>query len=260
MHVVGGDDLGVGTHRELRERVVARPIERITVIPQLHQNPIPTEPGDELFERVLRGRRTVAHELGGHDPLAAPGSSEPTSARVGRGRRELLEAQLRRTLLAAHLRVADGASQRRVPARTLREDQHVLAMGIGEAGVPSLSVRAHGIRGVPAVAVIPARDSEGQLGAEDGGQTDRACRLGETHHAVEAVVVGDREAGQAEPVGLLGQLLGVARAVEERKIRMAVQLRITRPDHFATLKSATSRTGKGIRTYVRRPLAVSGGW
>ena len=65
---------------------------------------------------------------------------------------------------------------------------------------------------------------EGELGPEDGGDLERLGRLGEADDAVEAVVVGDGERGQAESRRLLHQLLGVRRPVEEAEVRVAVQL------------------------------------
>ena len=68
--------------------------------------------------------------------------------------------------------------------------------------------------------------AECELRTEHRRQTERACRLCEPHDAVEAIVIGERERREPEARGLLGQLLGMTRAVEEREIRMAVQLRI----------------------------------
>ena len=64
---------------------------------------------------------------------------------------------------------------------------------------------------------------EGQLGPEHGGQAQGAGGLGEADHAVEAVVVGDGQGLEAQPGRLLGQGLGLRRAVEERERRVAVQ-------------------------------------
>ena len=96
--------------------------------------------------------------------------------------------------------------QPRVPDRSLREHDQVLAGRIGDP------VRR--LRGAPSVSSAP----------NTVGQAERARRFGEAHHAVEPVVVGDRERGQPEPRRFLDQLLGMARPVEEREIRMTVQL------------------------------------
>ena len=56
------------------------------------------------------------------------------------------------------------------------------------------------------------------------GSADGPGRLGEADDAVEAVVVGEGEGLEAEAGRLLGQLLGVAGAVEEAEVRVAVEL------------------------------------
>ena len=72
--------------------------------------------------------------------------------------------------------------------------------------------------------VVGEARGERDLGAEHGRHADRARRLGEAHHAVEPVVVGEGERLEAEPGGFGGELLGVRRAVEEREVGVAVQL------------------------------------
>ena len=71
-------------------------------------------------------------------------------------------------------------------------------------------------------------EPERQLGAEHRGHAHRPGRLGEAHHAVEAVVVGEGQGLEAEAGRLLGQLLGVAGAVEEAEGGVAVQLGVGR--------------------------------
>jgi hypothetical protein len=63
-----------------------------------------------------------------------------------------------------------------------------------------------------------------ELGPEDRFQLVLPGGLGEADHTIEPVVIGDRQRIEPEPVGLLGQLLGLARAVEEAEIGVAVQL------------------------------------
>ena len=67
-------------------------------------------------------------------------------------------------------------------------------------------------------------DPERQLGAEDRREVVLTRREREAHRAVETVVVGDRQPGQPEARRLLRQLLGVAGAVEEGEVGVAVQL------------------------------------
>src|SRR5437763_1913055 len=66
------------------------------------------------------------------------------------------------------------------------------------------------------------------FGAAGGGQVEFPGGKREAHRAVEAVVVGGREAGQPEPRRLPGPLVRVAGAVEEGEVGVAVQLRIAR--------------------------------
>ena len=66
--------------------------------------------------------------------------------------------------------------------------------------------------------------AQGDLGTEHGRQSDGARRLGEAHHAVETVVIGDRQRLETETRGLLRQLLGMRGTVEEREVGVAVQL------------------------------------
>ena len=65
---------------------------------------------------------------------------------------------------------------------------------------------------------------EGQLGAVDRPQPDRAGGVGELHRAVDAVVVGQRERAVAQLERGGGELLGQRGAVEERVGGVAVEL------------------------------------
>src|SRR3954447_6313618 len=71
-----------------------------------------------------------------------------------------------------------------------------------------------------------ATGMQGQLRTEDGREPVSPGREGEADDAVEAVVVGDRQRRQPEARRLRHQLLWMARPVEEREIRVAVQLRV----------------------------------
>ena len=240
VHVVRRDDLDPDAHRDLCERVVAVTVERIAVIPQLHEHPIPTEGVDQLGQRSLRGCRTVALQCGGHAALATTGEHEPVV--VGRARAVTVHRcpgrvdQLRRRrsgrpLLPRELRLADRLGEAGVSRRALREHDQVLAGGIRHpVGRPNGCV---------------AR-AERQLGAEHCRQRERPGRLCEAHDTVEAVVIGDRERGQIEARRFFGQLLGVAGTVEEREVRMAVQLRVHSP--------GSGFVGRVSRRSLRRPL------
>ena len=104
-------------------------------------------------------------------------------------------------------------------------------MGLGddpaEAGVPlGISgqhdqVGAIGVRH-PGTDMADARSGDGELGTEDGRQTEGPGSLGEADHTVEAVVVGQGQCGQTELNGCGSQLLGVAGPVEEREVGVGV--------------------------------------
>ena len=90
------------------------------------------------------------------------------------------------------------------------------------------------LHGQPAVTLLPAgqhqqvfadrvgdpqlrfRQAEGQFGAVQGAQAGVLRRLGEPDHAVEAVVVGERQRVQAERQRLGDQRLRRGRAVQEQ--------------------------------------------
>ena len=209
MHVVGGNHFGAGAHRELSHCVVARPVEWVAVIPEFDEDPVPAERGHQLFQDVLRSTGSVSHQRRRHHPFPTPRGREPRTARLPRGRQELFDAQLRRALRAAQLCRADRAGQRRVPGRTLRQDQHVFAGRLG----------------------TPARrplDTQGEFRAEHRRQAEWARGFGEPHHAVQPVVIGHGQPRQPQPMRFLGQLLRMARAIEKREVRVAMQLCVSR--------------------------------
>ena len=98
------------------------------------------------------------------------------------------------------------------------------------------------------LAVLRGRQVEGELRPEHGGQPELLRGLGEAHHPVEAVVVGDGQPGQPQPDRLLGQLLRVARAVEEAEVGVAVQLGVLH----------SGRLADELRRLVAGPLAGPG--
>src|SRR5207249_4292569 len=83
--------------------------------------------------------------------------------------------------------------------------------------------------------------------AEHRAQANGACRFGEAHDAVHAVVVGDGQRGEPEAGGLLGQLLGTRRAVEEAEVRVAVE--------FGIRRGRAPRLSGNWRWLIRRAMA-----
>ena len=157
-----------------------------------------------------------ADQRGRHRPLAATGEHQPVVPSTGRRDQvgQLVERRARRALLARELGLADRPGQAGVALRVAGQHEQVALVGAGRRG------RACWAGGRPFAGGRP----EGQLGPEHRGQPEGPGRLGEADHAVEAVVVGERQRLEPEPGRLLGQLLGVRRPVEEAEVGVAVQL------------------------------------
>ncbi len=208
VHVVGGHHPHPGPDRQLGQGIVAGAVEGVAVVPQLHPHPVAAEALDEAAELARRRRGPLVLERLRHRPLAAPGEEEGNGTRAGTAELvdELVERQAGRALLARELGQAQGAAQRGVARRAVGEHHQVPPRRVGSAH--------HRVVGAV----------EGDLGAEDRGQADLRGGLGEAHHAVEAVVVGECQGLEAEPGGLLGQRLGRRGAVEEAEVRVGVEL------------------------------------
>jgi len=110
----------------------------------------------------------------------------------------------------------------------------------GPAAPPGDHHRRRQVVGVAAPArpaaeldVVEVDDRDRRRGELRGRRGDRQLRAAHqvdaelarldvgADHAVHAVAIGQRERAHAEPMGLLDQLLGVARALEEREVRLA---------------------------------------
>ena len=66
------------------------------------------------------------------------------------------------------------------------------------------------------------------LQTEDRRQTSLLIRSGGPDDAVQALMVGDRKPGQAQLDGSLRQLVGRRRPIQEREVRVAMELGIGR--------------------------------
>ncbi len=64
MHVVRGDADDAGADGDLGERVVARRVERVTVIPQLDRDAVTAERVDEALQLALGCGRAALDERG----------------------------------------------------------------------------------------------------------------------------------------------------------------------------------------------------
>ena len=226
--VVGGDARQVEPAGQLGERVVAGRVERIAVVPQLHHHPVAPEQLHQPLQLPPCRARPVGQQRGGHRALAAPGEHPPVPRRrVG----EVAEGELRRALLAREVPEAERSRQAGVAVGAVGEHQQVVAVRIGFVTLV-VAGDAHLLQGVLLVAdhacVGHGVGGDGDLRAEHRGQPHGPGRLGEAHHAVQAVVVGERERLEPQAGRFLGQLLGVRGAVEEREVRVAVQLGVGR--------------------------------
>ena len=99
---------------------------------------------------------------------------------------------------AAQLRLADHPAQRGIAVGVAGEREQVMTGRIGHA-----DPRRDQLLGLRA----RQRNVQPQLGAEPGREPDLLGGLGEAHHAVDAVVIGEGERAQPEPGGLLGEFL-----------------------------------------------------
>jgi hypothetical protein len=210
MHVVGRDDRQPRLGREPGQYVVAGGVPRIPVVDQLDYDPLPTEQRDEPVQFPGRGRRSLCRTTQLQSPAdqALPAACQHQPVVLPHHGQVFQVVDGTALLLAAELRLGDGPGEPVVPLLALRQHQQVAALRIGDA-------------------VLGLGQVQRQLRTEDGAQIAvRLGGLGHPDHAVEAVVVGQREGVQPQPDRLLDQLLRGGGAVEEAVERVAVQLGI----------------------------------
>jgi hypothetical protein len=217
VHVARRHDPESACRGDRGEGVVDGAVERAALVEQLDEHVGPAEPVDETVDLGRGIPLAVAAidarggEGGAHRTLAAAGEDRPlATGAVG----ELVEVVERAPLLVAgQLAAREGGREPVISALLAREHHEVRALGVGDA-------------------VLRRAQAEGELGAEDGRDgcrvvdLRRARGLGEAHDAVETVVVGEGQSVQAEPVGLLDEVLGGGGAVEEAEVGVGVQLGI----------------------------------
>ena len=201
----------VGGHRgqamiggQLGERVVDRTVSGMPVVGQLDGHGVVAEQCGEAVQRTrCRFLATVGQRLA-NQTLATAGEDVPVAAPL---LGQLLEVVERSTfLVAAQLRLGDRPGQPVVSLDAAGEHEQVAALGVGDP-------------------LLRGRETERQLRPVHRAQRRVLLgRLREPHRAVEAVVVGDGQRGQAEPHRLLDERLGVAGTVEEAVAAVAVQL------------------------------------
>ena len=202
VHVAGRHHVDAAAHRDLGQGVVARHVLGRAVVPQLDRQVLAAHRLDQARQLALGRARPLGQQRAGQGALATAREDQPLARAAG----ELLEGVARRALLPARdQRLGQGHREVAIPLGRTSQDDHVLARGVGH----------------PRAVVVPG---QGDLGAEDGGQAEGPRGLGEAHHAVEAVVVGEGQRAEPQARRLGRQLLGVAGPVEEAEVRVRVQL------------------------------------
>ncbi len=188
------------------EHVVARHVVGRTVVPEFDHERRTAKGVDESFEFSARGARSLVHQRPGEWALATSREDQPLLSAT----RDVLQLKTRAPLLTPRqVRLAEHRRQMAVALGRTREQHQVRARGIGHARAVVGTIQGH-------------------LATKDGREPAGPRRLGETHHAVEAVVIGERECAQPEAGRLAHELLGVARPVEKTEARVRVQFGVGR--------------------------------
>ena len=197
-----GDDADAESGCEISQCAIALVVERMTVMGQLDSDPPPPEPVHQISQRHSCGFGAAGGECLAHMTFAASGQDVPVPA----GRlRQRVEVIARFTLLApGEVGGTQLTGQPPIPFGPAGQDEQMRAGWVGVLG--------------------PGDVGQRQLGAEDRRHAEFGGRLGEAHHSVEPVVVGQGDGTQLQPRGLGDQLLGAGGAVEKAVGRMGVQL------------------------------------
>ena len=164
------------------------------MVPQLDEHVGPPEITHHARKFMPGSHRPIGHQRSRHRALAARGEHRPVIA--GALPAEFDKPFVRdpgRPLLPRQLAFADRSTKQGVATGIAGEDDEVAPGRVGRTGTFERTTRL----------------GQGEFGSEDRGQTNRSGRLGEPHHTVEAVVVGEGKGFQTESGGLFGQLLGV---------------------------------------------------
>ena len=222
--VVAGDHAHVVAGGQFGEGVVADGVQRVAVVPQLHQHAVPPERADQPLQLAAGRAGAVGHQRGGHGTLAAAGEHPPVAGHlVG----HVGEAELRRPLLPRQVAEAQRAGETGVAVGPVGQHQQVAAVRVGSVAVGH-HPGVHLALGVGLAAGPAALGGEADLRPEHGGQADGAGGLGEADDPVQPVVIGERQGLQPQAVGFLHQRLGMAGPVEEGEVAVAVQLGVGR--------------------------------
>ncbi len=246
--VVGDDRLDAAAGGQVGQCVVARGVQRVAVVPELDLDMAPAEHRDQPVELAACGVEPVSHQRAGDTALAATGEHQPV---VAGQLAELAEISDGAGLASPQLRQADRTRQRGVAAGITRDDHQMVTVRVGDAVArPGLTDR--------------------QLGAEHGAQAQCTGGLGEAHHPVQSVVIGQGQRLQPEARCFLRQLLGVGCAVEEAEVGVAVQFPVGHRRRSAPgggswwlVRQARARPGRAVsaiglrRGVARTPVTVA---
>ena len=269
VHVVGGDDLTPVAQRQLDERVVSCPVERIAVIPQFHRHVLASEGRHEPQQFAFRRGRTRGAQGGRHRALTASGEHEMISApHVSGGPggspqryRQIVIGDAWRVLLAGHLRHADGPRQARVAPRVTGQHDEVLPRRIRHRRAPTSAPARTPTGSAPVDATMGTVD--GEFGPEDRRQPHRPGGLGEANHPVETVVIAQCQRFEPQPRRLLDEFLGVRRPVEKTEIGMGMQLGIghrrRRPHGVGLIGQTVARPRRAVGTVAGVGFAAMAG-
>ena len=237
----GGDHAHPEPRREFGQCRVALVVEGVAVMGQLNTDPAGAEAVHQIGQRLGGGTRTAGRQRLAHMPFAAAGQNVPMPAGgLGQGVVVIARAAF---MAAGQMRGGQLTGQPPVALRPAGQNEQMRTRRIGHSG--------------------PGGAAQRQLGAEDGAHAEIGGRLGEAHHPVQAVVVGQRDGPQIQPGRLLDEFLRGAGAVEEAERRMGVQLgvghgRVAADRARRCGDGGTRRPGRG-RPAVEHPLHLRPG-
>ena len=126
--VVGRHTLDAFTMRQFGQRIVARRVERITVIPQFDEHTVTPERIDQPEQFATCSGRAVVHECSGNRTFAAPGERPDMP---GSGISEVDERELWRPLLSSEVPGAQRPRQPGIAGWAIGEDDEMGARRVG---------------------------------------------------------------------------------------------------------------------------------
>ena len=184
--VVGGHQTHTHSGGQIGQGIIALDVQWVPVVPEFDHHPITAEPVHQVVQRPTGRRRTVGLQRCGNSSLAA--TSEHCPVGIGTGQLgQTVRRESGSTLPSGQLGLGNGRSQPGVADRIGGQDDK---MGGRRVRCPGPSrPRGRPVGGGP----VGGGHVEGKLTTEDGGQAVGPGGLGEPHHPIEAVVVGERQ-------------------------------------------------------------------